>query len=298
MKTNKINILNIILFSLIILTILLIAIIPFLIGTIFFINVNPICNKLNILKDVIFSFDWDPQYGKYGISNFIIVSIKITIISFLISSILSIFATIYIYLFIPKKINRILSNVLELISYMPSVLIGYWSTMILLPMIKMVYNNIKFTNEIPIIISSSLVLSFLIIPFLISNFLNLFNNFPNEYISYQLSGFDKYDIAKIIIKKNYKSIIHLSIISLTKILGEAIVLWMIFNYIIASKTIVNNNIYPLTVLITENYSNILSSQELKQIITFSALLVFIVNFGINLLINIYYSKNFKNDHKF
>lgn len=119
MKTNKINILNIILFSLIILTILLIAIIPFLIGTIFFINVNPICNKLNILKDVIFSFDWDPQYGKYGISNFIIVSIKITIISFLISSILSIFATIYIYLFIPKKINRILSNVLELISYMP-----------------------------------------------------------------------------------------------------------------------------------------------------------------------------------
>lgn len=299
MKAYKINILNINLFSLILLTIFLITIIPFLIGIIFFINVNPLCNKLNILKDVIFSFNWDPQNGKYGIANFIVVSIKITIISFLISSILSIFATIYIYLFLPKKINRILSNVLELVSYMPSVLFGYWGIMILLPIFKMINTNIKFTDEIAIIISYSLVLSFVIIPFLITNFLKLFNNFPNNYlIAFQISGLDKLDVTKIIIKKNYKSIIHFSIISLTKILGEAIALWMIFNSIMASKSIVNINIYPLTVLITENYSNLLSSQELKQIITFSALLVFIANFGINLLINIYCSKNFKNDNKY
>jgi len=274
-----------------IIVLLIITLIPFLMGISMYNFFYPLSKNYNIFKDIILSYDWQPFYNKFGLLNFILISIKIILLSFFVSFILSLFTSIFLSQILSNIYYRIALFIFEFMTFIPSFIFAYWGIVLILPFLKEINVNLKY---FPIIFSSFL-LGYMVCPFMVVHITKILKNNYNNYLFTAYNPeLTKYEIFKNILKKTYKSIILIFSITFTKITGEAILLWMVFTYLRTSNIVINTNnepiVYPLNVLITENYSKVLTFEHLRHVIILSTFLVFILNFVINFFTNSYFEK--------
>lgn len=183
------------------------------------------------------STDWDDVSGKFGGLIPLIGTFYTTLIAILIATPFSIGIAIYITELAPKWFKPIVSTTIELLAAIPTVIYGMWGLFVLSPVMQ---NTIEpwlhdHLHNLPIIgiffkgatigvdtLTSGLVLSIMIIPFISSLIKDAFNLVPNviKESAYGM-GATRWEVIKnIVIPYTKTGVIGSIIFGLGRAMGE------------------------------------------------------------------------------
>jgi len=179
----------------------------------------------------------DEAVLEYGILGLIMGTLYSTLIALVIASILSIGAAIAICELAPKGLATVLTAFVRLLASVPSVIFGLVGIMTIVPFIDKLFITvdiqIKYLDYFQIsgrnLLSSIIVLSFMIVPTIISLCVNAINTVPNDRkevgFSFGMSHFRV--IWKIILPSARSGIIAGIILGAGRGIGEAIAVSMV-----------------------------------------------------------------------
>ena len=135
------------------------VIVVFSICIFIFIYSLPIFKETGFLKFV-FGMDWSPSSKHFGIFPMIVGSVYITILSTLLGGGFGFFTAVYISMFCPKKLKIVLSQVIDLLAGIPSIVYGFFGMVVLVPFLK----NISPNDVGEGVLASSIILAIMILP--------------------------------------------------------------------------------------------------------------------------------------
>jgi phosphate transport system permease protein len=114
-------------------------------------------------KAFLFGEKWIPSKGLYGIFPMIVSSFWVTFGALLIGIPLGLACTIFLSELIPPSIGILLRPAIQLLAAIPSVIYGFWGLIVLVPLIQNYLGGPGLS-----ILAGSLVLSFMILPTIIT----------------------------------------------------------------------------------------------------------------------------------
>ena len=135
------------------------VIIVFSICIFIFIYSFPLFREVGFLEFV-FGTNWQPSNNKFGIFPMIVGSLYVTILSTLIGGGFGLFTAIYISMFCPKKLKIVLSQIIDLLAGIPSIVYGFFGMIVLVPFLK----NISPNGVGEGVLASSIILGIMILP--------------------------------------------------------------------------------------------------------------------------------------
>ena len=126
-------------------------------------------NSLSFFKDYplskfFFGTEWISLSGKYGLLPLLVGSFWVTLVALCISIPIGIITTIYISEFANKKTKKIIKIIIETMSALPSVVLGYLGLYVLSGFIKDSFNLPSGLNAL----TGGIMLSFMAIPTIVS----------------------------------------------------------------------------------------------------------------------------------
>ena len=135
------------------------VIVVFSICIFIFIYSIPLFREVGFLEFV-FGTNWQPSSNKFGIFPMIVGSLYVTILSTLIGGGFGLFTAIYISMFCPKKLKIVLSQIIDLLAGIPSIVYGFFGMIVLVPFLK----NISPNGVGEGVLASSIILGIMILP--------------------------------------------------------------------------------------------------------------------------------------
>lgn len=135
------------------------VIVVFSICLFIFIYSFPLFRETGFFK-FIFGMDWQPSNNKFGIFPMIVGSLYVTVLSTLIGGGFGLFTAIYISMFCPKKLKIVLSQIIDLLAGIPSIVYGFFGMIVLVPFLK----NISPNEVGEGVLASSIILGIMILP--------------------------------------------------------------------------------------------------------------------------------------
>ena len=135
------------------------VIIVFSICIFIFIYSVPLFREVGFFE-FIFGTNWQPSNDKFGIFPMIVGSLYVTILSTLIGGGFGLFTAIYISMFCPKKLKIVLSQIIDLLAGIPSIVYGFFGMIVLVPFLK----NISPNGVGEGVLASSIILGIMILP--------------------------------------------------------------------------------------------------------------------------------------
>ena len=135
------------------------VIVVFSICIFIFIYSFPLFREVGFLEFV-FGTNWQPSNNKFGIFPMIVGSLYVTILSTLIGGGFGLFTAIYISMFCPKKLKIVLSQIIDLLAGIPSIVYGFFGMIVLVPFLK----NISPNGVGEGVLASSIILGIMILP--------------------------------------------------------------------------------------------------------------------------------------
>ena len=133
--------------------------------------------------------------------------------------------------------------------------------------------------------AAGIVLSLMLVPILVSLFVELFSCVPDDLraAAYSL-GATRWQTAKnVIIKKSSPGIFASVVLAVSKALGETIAVLMVCGCLPEVPQKLFDACYPLPALIANNYGEMLSLPLYESALMFAALLLFVVVIIFNLV---------------
>ena len=211
------------LFSVIILVIVLVAI--------FF---TLLVSSLPSIKAIGLSFlygkTWDPVADQYGGLSFLIGTLLTSFIALIISIPFSLAVGLFLGEYFRKGIAAgFFKNVIELLAAIPSVIYGFWGLFVLVPIIRSIETSFGVTPYGVGIITASIILAIMIIPYSVSLITQVISLVPGNIkeAAYSLGATRFEVIKKIIIPYTRSGIFAGIMLSLGRALGETMAVTML-----------------------------------------------------------------------
>ena len=133
----------------------------FLICIFLFINGLPAIQEIGLLNFV--SGDiWNPFNDLYGILPMILGSIYVTAGALIFGVPIGILSAIYLSMFCPKKIYKILKPAIDLLAGIPSIVYGFFGLMVIVPLVRNLFGGSGSS-----LLAASIVLGIMILPTII-----------------------------------------------------------------------------------------------------------------------------------
>ncbi len=232
--------------------------------------------KSQTIQVLIFSENWFPQQGKFGLLTFLIGSILVTGISFILSAPICLLTAIYLTQYAPKKIRHPFVSVVDVMAGIPSVIYGVWGIMVIVPFVSqlqmIMYGK---TSSGYSLLAGALVLSIMSIPFILHILIEVFDSLPQELKAVSLSlGANRWETIKyVLLKKGFIGIVSAFSLGISKSFGETIAVLMVVGNVAQIPKNVFDAVYPLPSLIANNYGEMLSIPSYDSALMFAALLL-------------------------
>jgi phosphate transport system permease protein len=268
-----------------ILTMSIILLLPVLIGTGLYLKALPMFGQQGFLH-LIAAAEWSPSQGKFGFWPFIAGSLYVTVISFLISAPVCLFAAIYLTQFSSVRLVRIMHPIIDILAGLPSVIYGVWGILVIIPFVSDLLAPVFRINSTGYsILSGGIVLAVMCIPYMLNMIIEVFNTVPVGLKEASLSlGATLWESVKhVVVRKSFPGIISAYGLGLAKAFGETIAVMMV----VGNRVQVTANPfeagYPLPALIANNYGEMLSIPQYDSALMFAALLLLVIILAINLI---------------
>lgn len=128
------------------------------------------------LRDFLFSSDWEPMAGKFGIYPMIVASLWVTLGAMLVGAPLGVAGAIFLNEFVPRSVMRIVKPTIELLAGIPSVVYGFIGVVVLAPLIRQYAGGPGLS-----VLAASIILGIMILPTVISISTDAIMSVPSYY---------------------------------------------------------------------------------------------------------------------
>ncbi|MGE5499157.1 MAG: phosphate ABC transporter permease subunit PstC [Syntrophothermus sp.] len=172
----------------------------------------------------LFSSEWNPQAGLFGIFPMITASLWVTFGAMIVGAPLGVAGAIFLTEYAPRSVMRVIKPTIELLAAIPSVVYGFIGVMVLAPLIR---NN--FGGPGLSLLAASIILGIMILPTVISISIDSILAVPRSYREGSLAlGATVWQTTLMVTLKASKSGIIASIIlGLGRAIGETMAVIMV-----------------------------------------------------------------------
>lgn len=249
-----------------------------------FIKSEPILRQYNLWQ-LLSESNWRPMDGKFGFLPFLAGTFWCTAIAILIALPISLLMAIYLTEYAHRSIRKYIYPLLDILAGLPSVIYGVWGTLLIVPWVsKWVAPLFNEFSTGYTVLAGGIVLSVMIIPLLVSLFMEIFDNVSRDLREASLSlGATLWQTIKhVVLRKAAPGMIAAIVLALSRTLGETIAVLMVCGNLAIVPGSLLDACYPIPALIANNYGEMLSVPLYDSALMFAAFLLFFVVVILNL----------------
>lgn len=238
------------------------------------------------LWDLITGSKWKPMRGDFGFLPFILGTIWVTGVAILWTLPVSLLTAIFLTENSKKWVRKAVFPILDILAGLPSVVYGVWGVLVVVPWISesLAPHFVEFSTGYTVL-AASIVLGIMILPLMVSLFVELFTAVPQEYRDASIAlGATRWQTTKhVLLRKAFPGILASVILAISRALGETIAVLMVCGNIVQPPKSLLDGAYPLPALIANNYGEMLSVPLYESALMFAALILFVVVFLFNIV---------------
>ena len=238
------------------------------------------------LKELLFSANWKPMKGQFGFLPFIMGTIWVTGIAVAMALPIALLTAVFLTEYAKSYVRKYVFPALDILAALPSVIYGVWGTLLIVPWIsnKIAPHFVDFSTGYTVL-AVGIVLGIMILPLLVSLFIEIFSSVPAEFREASLSlGATKWQTTKfVIIRKTMPGILAAVVLAISRALGETIAVLMVCGNLPEVPRSLLDSCYPIPALIANNYGEMLSLPLYEAALMFAALILFVVVLFFNVI---------------
>ena len=233
---------------------------------------------------LISSTEWKPGNGKFGFLPFIAGTLWITFIAVILALPIALLVALFLTEYSKSYVLKWVFTALDILAGIPSVVYGVWGILFVVPWIsdKLAPHFVEYSTGYTVL-AGGIVLGVMILPLMISLFVEIFSAVPREYRDASLAlGATKWQTTKfVILRKTFPGILAALILAISRAFGETIAVLMVCGNLPLLPHSLFDACYPLPALIANNYGEMLSVPLYESALMLAAFLLFIVVFIFN-----------------
>jgi phosphate transport system permease protein len=222
---------------------------------------------------------WKPLKGEFGFYPFIMGTFWVTGIAVIISLPLCLLAAIYLSEYAHPYIKKIVFPMIDVLAGIPPVVYGVWGILVVVPFISgsLAPHFVEFSTGYSIL-AGGIVLAIMIIPLMISVFIEIFDALPGglREASLSLGATNWQTIKKVVLRKSFPGLAAAVVLAISRAFGETIAVLMVCGNVSEVPHSVFDPAYPLPALIANNYGEMMSIPMYDSALMLSALLLFVI----------------------
>lgn len=233
----------------------------------------------NSVWSLLTSAQWSPLSGQFGFLSFILSSVYVTILAVIIALPISLLTAIFLTENAKTWMKKIVFPILDILAGIPSVVYGLWGTLIIVPWIADTLGPhfVDYTSGYSLL-AGGIVLSVMIIPLMVSLFIEIFSTVPKDFKDASASlGATRWQTSHlVVVRKALPGIIAAVVLAVSKAFGETLAVLMVCGNMVEIPQSVFDSVYPLPALIANNYGEMLSLPMYESALMFAALVMFVI----------------------
>ena len=245
---------------------------------------TPAIGKIGI-TDFLFGTEWasTAQPPSYGILPFILTSVYGTFGAIIIGVPLGLMCAIFVAKMANDKVSKVVRTSVDLLSGIPSVVYGLVGMIIIVPLVREVFNLPDGAN----LFSAIIVLTIMILPSVISVSETAIKTVPKEYeeASLALGATKTETVFKVIVPAAKSGIITSIVLGIGRSIGEAMAVMMVAGNVANMPGLFKSVRFLTTAVASEmSYSSGLQREALFSIALVLFVFILIINLVLNLIV--------------
>ena len=238
------------------------------------------------LWELLSASEWKPFRNQFGFFPFIMGTVWVTGSALVFALPVSLLTALFLTEYSRSWVKRWVYPALDLLAALPSVIYGVWGTLLIVPWIseRFAPRFVEYSSGYTVL-ASSVVLSVMILPLLVSLFVEIFSTVPQELRdASQALGATRWQTSrKVIIRRSLPGIFAAVVLAVSRALGETIAVLMVCGNLPQAPHSLFDACYPIPALIANNYGEMLSLPLYEAALMFAAAILFVVVLLFNLL---------------
>jgi len=234
--------------------------------------------SLEPLNRLLFSSDWSPGAGEFGLSAFILGTLWVTIVAMLIAVPLSILTAIYLAEYAPATIRTLLKPLLDLLAGIPSVVYGLFGLLVIVPLVREVATALGVASNGYNVLSGGMVLAIMVFPVIISISEEVIRTVPLGMREASMAlGATKWQATKLIILRGASPGIFAAVVlGFSRAIGETMAVLMVAGNGFQAPSSVFDSAQPLPALIANFYTEVMTQPLYESALMFAALVLLVM----------------------
>lgn len=242
------------------------------------------------LWDLLSASEWKPMKNQFGFLAFLIGTFYVTGVAILIALPISLLMAIMLTEYSRSVVRKYIYPLLDILAGLPSVIFGVWGTLVVVPLISdWVGPSVGTSTSGYTLLSGAIVLSVMVLPLLVSLFMEIFDNVSRELREASLAlGATRWQTTKhVVLRAGLPGIIASTVLAVSRALGETIAVLMVCGNLAVIPGSLLDACYPIPALIANNYGEMLSLPLYESALMFAAFILFFVVLFFNLSARLY-----------
>ena len=236
----------------------------------------------------LFTSTWDPVFEKFGALPFIYGTLLSSFVALLLAIPIGLGTAIYLAEYSPWWVRNTVSLLVDLLAAIPSVVYGLWGIFVLVPVMRTHVEPFlgKYLGFLPFfqgpqygvgMLSASLILAIMIVPFIISVSREVILAVPQVYkeSAYAMGATRWEALSSIILSYGRSGIIGGIILALGRAIGETMAVTMIIGNNVTISASLFSPGYTLASVIANEFSEATSDLYLSALIEIGLVLLFV-----------------------
>lgn len=238
------------------------------------------------LSSLLFGSQWKPLKGQFGFLPFLMGTVWVTLLAIAFALPVSLLTAIFITEYARPMVKRFVFPVLDILAALPSVIYGVWGILVVVPWISnhVAPHYVDFSTGYTVL-AAGIVLGIMVLPLLVSLFIEVFSSVPAELREASLSlGATQWQTAlRVVVRRSLSGILASTVLAVSRAMGETIAALMVCGCVVGLPHGLLDACYPIPALIANNYGEMLSIPLYESALMFAALILFVVVLIFNLL---------------
>lgn len=225
------------------------------------------------VSNFLFSTNWDPVNGKFGIATMIIGSFAVTLGALIWGVPLGLALSIFLAEIASPKIGDAMSSMVELLAGIPSVVYGFFGLIIIVPFIREYFGGPGLS-----ILAGAIILGIMILPTIVNIARDALKAVPKEYKegSLALGATHWQTIARIMLPTARSGIITAIVLGMGRAMGETMAVVLVTGNVTAMPDSIVSPVRTMTsnVVLEMGYAS--GDHQLALFATGTVLFIFVV----------------------
>lgn len=246
--------------------------------------------SLKPLSELLFSSEWHPLRGEFGLLPFIMGTLWVTAVAAAVAIPLCLLASIYLSEYAHRRLRALAAPLIDLLAGIPSVVYGVWAVLILVPLIK---NHIApffgVSSSGYSVLAGGVVLAVMIFPIIIHVTIEVLRSVPQEMreVSLALGATCWQTIRLVVLRKAMPGVLAAIVLGLSRAFGETMAVLMVVGNVAMIPSSVFDPAYPLPALIANKYGEMLSVPLYDSALLLAALVLMLAVLAVNVAARVF-----------